>query len=72
MRPSDGGAVRPMADADIPQVATRHAEAFETEINTPARRRILGAAAAHSLVTDPDGSFVSDVRDGVSPALHRR
>ena len=56
--------VRPMTDADIPQVATVSAEAFEIDIDTPAARRHWEQRLRHSLLTDPDGSFVSE-HDGV-------
>ena len=52
--------VRPMADADIPQVAAVTAEAFATNINTPVLRRNWEQRLRHSLLTDPDGSFVSE------------
>jgi predicted N-acetyltransferase YhbS len=52
--------VRPMVDADIAQVATVTAEAFETEINSPARRSIWEHRLRSSLVSDPAGSFVSE------------
>ena len=56
--------VRPMTDADIPQVATVTAEAFETEISTPRLAATGSSGCATRCGTDPDGSFVSE-RDGV-------
>jgi predicted N-acetyltransferase YhbS len=52
--------VRPMVDADVAQVATVTAEAFETEINSPLRRSIWEQRLRSSLVSDPGGSFVSE------------
>jgi predicted N-acetyltransferase YhbS len=56
--------VRPMTPADIGQVATVTAEAFDTDISTAEARRAWEGRLMHSLRHDPDGSFVS-VRDGV-------
>lgn len=60
--------VRPMADADIPQVAKVTAEAFATNINTPVLRRNWEQRLRHSLVTDPDGSFVSEHKGVITGA----
>ena len=54
------GLVRPMVDADIAQVATVTAEAFETEITSPLRRSIWEHRLRSSLDSDPAGSFVSE------------
>lgn len=55
--------VRPMEDDDIFQVATVTAEAFRTDIGSSALRRNWEQRLRHSLLSDPDGSFVSE-RDG--------
>ncbi len=55
--------VRLMSDADIPQAATASAEAFELDIGKPEDRRKWEARLRHSLLTDPEGSFVTE-RDG--------
>ena len=60
--------VRPMADADIPQVAAVTAEAFATDISTPLRRSIWEQRLRHSLLVDPAGSFVSARRGRVTGA----
>lgn len=52
--------VRPMADADVPQVATVTAEAFATDIGTAVLRSIWEQRLRHSLLTDPGGSFVTE------------
>ena len=52
--------MRPMADADIPQVATVTAEAFATDIGTAVLRSIWEQRLRHSLLTDPGGSFVTE------------
>jgi predicted N-acetyltransferase YhbS len=49
-----------MVDADVAQVATVTADAFETEINSPLRRSIWEQRLRSSLVSDPGGSFVSE------------
>src|ERR1700753_249565 len=56
--------VRPMTEADIPQVATITAEAFETEIASMVVRSIWEYRLRSSLRSDPAGSFVSE-RAGV-------
>ena len=63
---ADVGAVlvRPMADADVAQAAAVTAEAFATDIGTPILRFNWEQRLRHSLLTDPDGSFVSE-HDGL-------
>jgi ribosomal protein S18 acetylase RimI-like enzyme len=60
--------VRRMTDADIPQVATVSAEAFEIDIATPPARRNWEARLRHSLRTDPEGSLVTESRGVVTGA----
>src|SRR5579875_776691 len=55
------GLVRPMADADIPQVATVTAEAFGRDIGSAAVRRIWENRLRGPLMSDPGGSFVSEL-----------
>src|SRR5579863_467809 len=52
--------IRPMAEADIPHVATITAEAFATDISPARMRSIWENRLRHSLRTDPGGSFVSE------------
>jgi hypothetical protein len=52
--------VRPMAEDDIHQVATVTAEAFGTDIGSNVLRSNWEQRLRHSLLTDPDGSFVSE------------
>ncbi len=56
--------VRRMTVADIPRAATVSAEAFELDLGIPGARRHWEARIRHSLLTDPEGSFVSE-RDGI-------
>lgn len=56
--------VRPMVEHDIHQVATVTAEAFGTDIGEAWARRVWEQRLRHSLINDPDGSFVS-ARDGL-------
>jgi hypothetical protein len=56
--------VRPMTEADLGQAARASAEAFELDISTALARRDWEERLRHSLVTDPEGSFVTE-RDGV-------
>ncbi|HWD70698.1 MAG TPA: hypothetical protein VG293_10925 [Solirubrobacteraceae bacterium] len=52
--------VRPMAEEDIHQVATVTAEAFGTDIGEPWARTVWERRLHHALISDPDGSFVSE------------
>ena len=52
--------VRPMAAEDIHQVATVTAEAFGTDLSTPLQRHNWEHRLRHSLLSDPEGSFVSE------------
>jgi ribosomal protein S18 acetylase RimI-like enzyme len=56
--------VRPMAEEDIHQVATVTAEAFGTDISEAWARGVWERRLRHALVSDPDGSFVSE-HDGL-------
>ncbi len=60
--------VRPMAESDVPQVATVTAEAFATDIGSARLRGNWEHRLRHSLVTDPGGSFVSEGRGMVTGA----
>jgi predicted N-acetyltransferase YhbS len=60
--------VRPMTEADIPQVATVTAEAFTTDISTARVRSNWEHRLRHSLQTDPGGSFVSERAGAVTGA----
>lgn len=52
-----------MTDADVPGAATASAEAFELDISTAEARARWEDRVRHSLMTDPEGSFVTE-RDG--------
>lgn len=69
-----GPAVRPMRSADLEAAADLSAAAFEFDISDPGRRRRWLRRIAHSLHTDPGGSFVSldgERVTGVAQAIRR-
>jgi ribosomal protein S18 acetylase RimI-like enzyme len=66
--------VRPMTDDDIPNAATVAAEAFDFEFNGLHVRRHWEARIRHCLLTDPEGSFVTErngLLTGVAQAVIR-
>jgi predicted N-acetyltransferase YhbS len=60
--------IRRLTDADIPEASTISAEAFELDITDAEKRRSWEQRLRHSLLTDPEGSFVSET-DGVISGL---
>jgi predicted N-acetyltransferase YhbS len=60
--------IRPFTEADLPEAATISAEAFELDITDPEKRRLWEQRVRHCLLTDPDGSFVSE-SDGLISGL---
>jgi predicted N-acetyltransferase YhbS len=60
--------IRLLTDADISEASTISAEAFELDITDAEKRRSWEDRVRHSLITDPEGSFVSET-DGVITGL---
>lgn len=66
--------VRPLTEADIPQAAVVSAESFDMEITTAVARRNWQERIRHSLITDPEGSVVTErggVVNGIAQAVIR-
>jgi predicted N-acetyltransferase YhbS len=60
--------IRLLTDADIAEASTISAEAFELDITDAEKRRSWEERLRYSLLTDPEGSFVSET-DGVISGL---
>jgi predicted N-acetyltransferase YhbS len=58
--------IRLLTEADIAEASTVSAEAFELDISHPEKRRLWEERVRHCLITDPEGSFVSETDGAIS------